>query len=309
MGGFHYFKPSEIDGNKSEMKEMDPSFLSDSSDLQSPDAKARPVHPLSHVDVTLMVRRKQLTLPLESEIQDRGKSDWLAKTIILIQTLWFVVQCIARGIEHLPTTELEVVTLAYIAINFGISIAWWNKPRNVDRPIRAFTEPSEPDTAQLWNWAENMFCFILGFQDRFIDLHHRRKVPIFYSGKPNAPEVVLSDLIALAVGVIFGAVHCIAWSFEFSSTTQGLLWRFSSVVIISVPFLLIVLGLGRVAYLGRLGLGKGLFSDCFFLVLSISGILYVACRFVTLVVAIMNLSSLPPGALQAVYWTNLIPHV
>ena len=91
---------------------------------------------------------ERISLPLKEEIQDRSKSDWLAKTIALLQTLWFVTQCIARGVENLPTTELEIVTLAYTAINIGMFIAWWDKPRNIDRPIRVFHKPVEEDEAK-----------------------------------------------------------------------------------------------------------------------------------------------------------------
>jgi hypothetical protein len=86
MGGFHYFEGSDKAGDLYETK-----------------------HPLTCENVISMLRRKTLSLPAEEEMQDRSKSDWLAKMIVLLQTLWFVMQCIARSIERLPTTELEVV--------------------------------------------------------------------------------------------------------------------------------------------------------------------------------------------------------
>ena len=68
----------------------------------------------------------------EAEIKDKGKSDWLAKSLVLLQTSWFMMQCIAQAIEHLPVTHLEIMTLAYAAMNFVIYIFWWNKPLNVN---------------------------------------------------------------------------------------------------------------------------------------------------------------------------------
>ena len=35
-------------------------------------------------------------------IEDKGKSGWIAKYLVLLQTSWFVKQCIAWGVEHLP---------------------------------------------------------------------------------------------------------------------------------------------------------------------------------------------------------------
>lgn len=74
--------------------------------------------------------------PSEEEIQDHSKSDSFAKALVLVQTLWFVMQCIARAIEHLPITELEIATVAYTIPIVGIYICWWNKPLGISQPIR-----------------------------------------------------------------------------------------------------------------------------------------------------------------------------
>jgi len=46
-------------------------------------------------------------------IMDRSKGDALSKGIAILQTGWFILQCIARKIQGLAVTELEVVTLAF----------------------------------------------------------------------------------------------------------------------------------------------------------------------------------------------------
>ena len=78
------------------------------------------------------------TMLTKAEIEDRGKSDWLAKSLVLLQTSWFVIQCIAWGINHLPLTHLEIIMLAYAAMNFVIYIFWWYKPLNINRPVCMF---------------------------------------------------------------------------------------------------------------------------------------------------------------------------
>ena len=37
------------------------------------------------------------------EIEDRSKADGFLKTIALVQTLWFVAQCLARRAQHLDS--------------------------------------------------------------------------------------------------------------------------------------------------------------------------------------------------------------
>jgi hypothetical protein len=78
----------------------------------------------------------------EEDIQDRSKGDAISKTFIVLQTTWFVVQCIARWSQRLPVTELEVVTLGFAMLN-GITYGlWWGKPQNVGRPV--FLESKKP---------------------------------------------------------------------------------------------------------------------------------------------------------------------
>ena len=120
MGGFHLFKDGseESDSQRKSQEDDDP------------------LHPLLANDLT----RDDIsfTMPTLAEIEDRGKSDWLAKSLVLLQTSWFVVQCIARAIEHLPVTHLEIVTVAYAVMNLVIYAFWWDKPLNVGRPVRVF---------------------------------------------------------------------------------------------------------------------------------------------------------------------------
>ncbi|KAJ2929677.1 hypothetical protein H1R20_g7406, partial [Candolleomyces eurysporus] len=75
-------------------------------------------------------------LPItEEEIRDRSKGDELAKAFVIVQTTWFVVQCIARGVQRLTVTELEIVTLAYAALNGAMYFFWWDKPLDVQCPV------------------------------------------------------------------------------------------------------------------------------------------------------------------------------
>ncbi|TFK50294.1 hypothetical protein OE88DRAFT_233412 [Heliocybe sulcata] len=78
------------------------------------------------------------TLPFpditEREIQDKSKGDWLSKGAAVLQTSWFLVQCVARPMQHLPVTELELVTCAFAVLNAVVYGLWWNKPKDVDCP-------------------------------------------------------------------------------------------------------------------------------------------------------------------------------
>ena len=44
----------------------------------------------------------------EEEIEDRSKADGLAKGIAVLQTTWFIAQCISRTAQGLIITEIEL---------------------------------------------------------------------------------------------------------------------------------------------------------------------------------------------------------
>ena len=74
----------------------------------------------------------------EADIQDRSKGDILFKLITIIQTSWFIVQCIARGQQQLALTELELVTLALASLNVVTFAIWWHKPLGVEEPVKIY---------------------------------------------------------------------------------------------------------------------------------------------------------------------------
>ena len=296
MGGFHLFK-------RVSEEQSDSQNISQENDF--------PFHPLL---VEELVRNDiyTFTMPTEVEIQDRGKSDWLTKSLVLLQTSWFVMQCIARVIKHLPVTHLEIVTLAYAAMNFVIYVFWWNKPLNVNWPVRVFrkSDVEEPisEAPRLANDVD-FVNFILGNQDKDIDLSREDRVPRFWANSTDN-NAGIADLIMLGVGVCFGAIHCIAWHFLFPTHAELLIWRVSCIAITAVPFY-IPLTFILAEWLNHMD-----FNNAADVIGGIGGILifpasvlYIIAWMFTLVLALTSLRELPPGSYDTVHWTIFIPHV
>ena len=93
---------------------------------------------LSRQDIEELVRNEQIVYPIVSkeEIKDRSKGDAVTKALVLSQTTWFLLQCAARGGQRLALTELELATAAFALVNIIIYALWWDKPLDVQCPIR-----------------------------------------------------------------------------------------------------------------------------------------------------------------------------
>ena len=312
MGGFHLFERSLEETGE------------DNRNISQEDDK--PLHPLQAENLVDCDGYESFIMPTKAEIEDKGKSDWLAKTLVLLQTSWFIMQCIARAHEHLPVTHLEIVTLAYAAMNFVIYGFWWNKPLNVNRPVRVFrksdpnttTGDDQPHRSGPMEWKltlktigeslKALYLLIVTGEGNEVYLSDEDRVPMFWADNRSSEYVLIANGIVLGVGVCFGAIHCIAWHFSFPTPTELLMWRISSVAITAVPvYIPLMMGLGGVLG-GLMDFDKAGATFLYFGPL-FGGILYIIAQAVTLVLAFTSLKDLPPGAYETVHWTTFIPHV
>ena len=70
----------------------------------------------------------------ERMVEDKSKADTFAKLYVCVQAGWFLVQSMARLIQHLPLTLLEIHTLAHIFCAFSMYVLWMRKPYNAEYP-------------------------------------------------------------------------------------------------------------------------------------------------------------------------------
>ncbi|KAK0432188.1 hypothetical protein EV421DRAFT_2040825 [Armillaria borealis] len=279
-------------------------------------------------------------------IEDKSKGDALSKTVSILQISWFIMQCIARAIQHLPITLLEMTALAFAGLSIITYCLWWYKPLNVKYHISLDTldsrlmpeirYPEESASPVNPSWAEWLHHRFVQFDkwmahntlghspDRYYD-DIGDGACRFYSGTRREMQ---ARLMAMGgVGYLFGGFHCVAWSFYFPSHAEMVLWRFSSMAIL---ISLIVGGHIRVGDIILNWIDPEWMSNTVSLFLRISrddkiwviilaiisyfmvsvGIVaYIVARIILIILAFLQLRSLPPLAFCTVQWTTYIPHI
>ncbi|TFK37853.1 hypothetical protein BDQ12DRAFT_749688 [Crucibulum laeve] len=90
----------------------------------------KPARTLTYEEFEALYESGKIEFPTisENEIQDRSKSDMISKSLVVIQTSWFILQTVTRIIQHLPIAELELITLSFALLNGVMYFLWWRKP-------------------------------------------------------------------------------------------------------------------------------------------------------------------------------------
>lgn len=84
------------------------------------------------------------------EIEDKNKSDWITKSIVVLQAAWFLAQILSRVKVGLPVTLLEINTIGHVICVFVIYVLWWYKPRMVREPTKLEGEWVRPMVAYMY---------------------------------------------------------------------------------------------------------------------------------------------------------------
>jgi hypothetical protein len=95
-----------------------------------------PVAALTPNELRKFIEEESVDMPFitKEDIEDRSRADVLSKGIALLQLVWFILQLIARLVQRLPITLLEIDTLAVVILTCVAYGLWWKKPKDVGHP-------------------------------------------------------------------------------------------------------------------------------------------------------------------------------
>ena len=224
--------------------------------LQSPDFVPFPVNAKQ---VHYLISQGYLMFPTISkrQIEDRNKADALLRAITVLQTLWFVINSVARWIQHLDVTTFELTTLGFIFCTLGTHVCWAHKPADVEvseilecrAPIShilrmAGDDAKQPYTntpldfigRQEWSWSL-WWSFLLNV-GRKMHIRFRPKVrPIARFPNDNWPQIPTAGIYALGiVDMMYASIYVAGWNVWFATNIERILWRASTTTILGIVF-------------------------------------------------------------------------
>lgn len=180
------------------------------------------------------------SLPSKEELQDRSKSDALAKPVVVLQIVWFVANCVARLVKGLLTTQLEISILGTAVCSLISYFALFEKPRNIETTVAVISFKGT---------IPNHITEILQSDD------HMRRLRGTIFNEPHSENLpgTTAILSFVLLATVLGAFHIAAWNFAFPTTTDRLIWRVNSVLtcalVLAIFSAMIIFALFRGEYL------------------------------------------------------------
>ncbi|KAF8836772.1 hypothetical protein BDN67DRAFT_1014387 [Paxillus ammoniavirescens] len=231
----------------------------------------------------------------KEQIGDRSKSNALGNAILVLQLSWFILQVIARAVNHVAITLVEIDTLALAALSLPLFFFWWSKPMAAAYPHIFYKKISSSVDGEKQNSSfepDQAFSVSRSKTDWFSE--------IVIGGGDDDENVVFVGLI---VWMVFGALHLIAWDFQFPTQTEKTIWRAASLTLIGAPCIFFL-----AFFLDKIRAVRP--SDI--LMNTIAGAtlcIGVIARLLLLVLMLASLRDLPPSAHDTVSWTVFVPHL
>ncbi|KIW91061.1 uncharacterized protein Z519_07955 [Cladophialophora bantiana CBS 173.52] len=221
-----------------------------------------------------LVRKRYIDLPRITplEINDRSKSDSLAKFLAIMQVGWLAIQVVARTIQKLETTTLEITTLSFVVCTFGTFIAWYRKPYDVqtfvvlEMPAYAIEDIDLRFVERSGKQRDLLEEYVAGHQtSKVVDNNGRLLAPYnkltiiddglptftasftdlyghFWGRKPYDANRIRNDrlpvmekpvtIVCAITTLAYAGLHIAAWNIPLATNIERLLWRISSIVMI-----------------------------------------------------------------------------
>lgn len=285
--------------------------------------------PITAKQLYYLVQKQYIQLPsiTRNEIWDKSKADRVAKTIACLQAGWLTLQVIARGLQRLPITLLELSTVALICCTAATMFFWFYKPLDVSTPTTLYMDLTIEEILIKAGDAADV-----PFKDTPLDfvepqLYTSSQMPLhrFWGVQqrplpriPNDRDSKLHNLQSVILVAIptasFSLLHLVGWNFDFPTRTEQLLWRWNCIsmgIILGTGCTIEAISIIRDGYTttGLTTLNGYKLKWPTNLLFFIPGALYFLARIIVITEIILGLRLLPCDCFKTVNWLEIVPHL
>ncbi|KIW84838.1 hypothetical protein Z517_00226 [Fonsecaea pedrosoi CBS 271.37] len=306
--------------------------------------------PINATQLHWLVVNKFVEYPAitRKEIWDKSKQDTFTKVVTAFQISYLIIQCIARAIQGLAITTLELNALAIVVCSLMTSCFWLHKPADVQTPIHIHSSHSLAEITLNRDWSLTPLDFIdengPGYS---VNVQPFMKMPVIPPERPiqripndrfpTNPYGIQEYFLCFAT-LLFTAIHVAGWSFEFPSRIERLLWHICSLLLFGITAAFWIFE--TAASWTRLGRWRTIYLFVFnrkalaehkirlarrsatmkrkseqlpvpweFATITPLAIIYGVARFYLIAEAFAELRNVPGTAYLNVQWTDFIPHI
>lgn len=196
-------------------------------------------------------------------------------------------------------------------------LLWWDKPQSVG--VQLLLHPRlkliDPDGATLegqgrWEHTVQMLYSPVSITERS-EWRTQLRVPTMWwshiSNSPGGFDTLF--FFAPVIGLLFGAVHCIAWNFSFPSTMKRTLWRVCAIAVGVGPIFALLLTIVTIILGALLNVPPPFDEHLSDMVLILPYLSFFIARAGLLVLSVTALRTIPTSGYQTVPWLSYIPHL
>ncbi|CAG8962327.1 hypothetical protein HYFRA_00005382 [Hymenoscyphus fraxineus] len=258
---------------------------------------------------------KPLTELSIDDINDKSKSDKLAKFLCIVQVGYFIFQCGTRFRNHLAISILEINTLGHALCALLNYFLWWDKPLNVncatiirnakvkevllresDTTNGQVIEPISTDDSNIIRdkIIGRLCLFVQKAYDEFV--------------KPDEPNHILGAVMTLG---LHSFLHLLAWDGSFRSPEEQFGWQVASVILMISSFFYVVQAIWSMRVepmTWKLDCQKGE-SIALGLLIGVVIVLCFLARLFLVAESFWNLLYLPDEVYDVPEWTGYFPHL
>lgn len=201
--------------------------------------------PVNNKHILWLIQNKFMDPPRVSkkDIWDKSKADHLIKTIVCIQICWLMITTVARAIQKLAITTIELATVSIVFCTVATYFCWFHKPADVTIPIELHIPSSTADILIAGgevasrpyhmtpldfvdnlgpSWSGNVMAFAgvrSGPQQR----------PLPRLPNDRFPHVRgLRQVLLVTITLFSDGIHIFGWHFAFPTRSERIVWRVAS---------------------------------------------------------------------------------